>query len=97
MLAPHAWLLAGETLGANYAAEAFEIADSLVRDAPELLGKARLSTWPRAIVWLLAYRHRLVGPGEPLTPQTLAADLSSSAPTLRKTAKLLTDTLILPR
>jgi hypothetical protein len=97
VLAPHAWLLAGETLGTNYAAEAYEIADRLVRDAPDLLAKARLSTWPRAIVWLLAHRHRLVGPGEPLTPQALAADLSSSPPTLRKTAKFLTDTLILPR
>jgi len=89
--------LAGEILGTDYAGEAFEIADRLVRDAPDLLTKARLSTWPRAIVWLLAYRHRLVGPGESLTPITLAADLSSSPPTLRKTAKLLTDTLILPR
>ena len=97
VLAPHAWLLAGEILGTDYAGEAFEIADRLVRDAPDLLTKARLSTWPRAIVWLLAYRHRLVGPGESLTPITLAADLSSSPPTLRKTAKLLTDTLILPR
>jgi hypothetical protein len=97
VLAPHAWLLAGETLGTNYAAEAYEIADRLVRDAPDLLTKARLSTWPRAIVWLLAHRHRLVGPGEPLTPISLASELSSSPPTLRKTAKLLTDTLILPR
>jgi len=97
VLAPHAWLLAGETLGTNYAAEAFEIADRLVRDAPDLLTKARLSTWPRAIVWLQAHRHRLVGPGEPLTPLALAAELSSSPPTLRKTAKLLTDTLVLPR
>ncbi len=97
VLAPHAWLLAGETLGTNYAAEAFDIADRLVREAPDLLAKARLSTWPRAIVWLLAHRHRLVGPGEPLTPFALAAELASSAPTLRKTAKLLTDTLILPR
>ncbi|WP_232828796.1 hypothetical protein [Kribbella monticola] len=97
VLAPHAWLLAGETLGTDYAAEAYEIADRLVRDAPDLLTKARLSTWPRAIVWLLAHRHRLVGPGEPLTPLALASELSSSPPTLRKTAKLLTDTLILPR
>lgn len=97
VLAPHAWLLAGETLGTDYAAEAYEIADRLVRDAPDLLTKARLSTWPRAIVWLLAHRHRLVGPGEPLTPLALAAELASSPPTLRKTAKLLTDTLILPR
>jgi hypothetical protein len=52
---------------------------------------------PRAIVWLLDHRHRLVGPGETLTPYTLATDLSSSPATLRKTAKLLTDTLILPR
>jgi hypothetical protein len=96
VLAPHAWLLAGETLGTGYAAEAFDIADRLVRDAPDLLTKARLSTWPRAIVWLLAHRHRLVGPGEPLTPQSLAAELSSSPPTHPKT-KLLTDTLILPR
>ncbi|GAA1637578.1 hypothetical protein GCM10009744_28540 [Kribbella alba] len=97
VLAPHAWLLAGETLGTNYAAEAYEIADRLVRDAPDLLAKARLSTWPRAIVWLLAHRHRLVGPGEPLTPHGLASELSSSPPTLRKTARLLTSTLILPR
>jgi hypothetical protein len=81
----------------DLAAEAYEIADRLVRDAPELLAKARLSTWPRAIVWLLAHRHRLVGPGEPLTPHGLASELSSSPPTLRKTAKFLTDTLILPR
>ncbi|GAB2637037.1 hypothetical protein [Kribbella swartbergensis] len=97
VLAPHAWLMAGETLGTTYAPDAFDIAERLVRDAPDLLAKARLSTWPRAIVWLLAHRHRLVGPGEALTPYTLAADLSSSAATLRKTAKLLTDTLVLPR
>ncbi len=97
VLAPHAWLMAGETLGTTYAPDAFDIAERLVRDAPDLLAKARLSTWPRAIVWLLAHRHRLVGPGETLTPYTLAADLSSSPATLRKTAKLLTDTLILPR
>jgi hypothetical protein len=97
VLAPHAWLMAGETLGTAYAPDAFDIAERLVRDAPDLLAKARLSTWPRAIVWLLAHRHRLVGPGEPLTPHALAADLSSSPATLRKTAKLLTDTLILPR
>ena len=97
VLAPHAWLLAGETLGTAYAGEAFEIADRLVREAPELLAKARLSTWPRAIVWLLAHRHRLVGPGEYLTPVGLATELGSSPPTLRKTAKLLTDTLVLPR
>ncbi|MGW1341757.1 hypothetical protein ACWCOV_11930 [Kribbella sp. NPDC002412] len=97
VLAPHAWLMAGETLGTTYAPDAFDIAERLVRDAPDLLAKARLSTWPRAIVWLLAHRHRLVGPGEPLTPSTLATDLSSSPATLRKTAKLLTDTLILPR
>ncbi|WP_238334687.1 hypothetical protein [Kribbella amoyensis] len=97
VLAPHAWLLAGETLGLDFAEEAFVIAERLVRDAPDLLTKARLSTWPRAIVWHLAHRHRLVGPGEQLTPLTLAADLASSAPTLRKTAKLLTDTLVLPR
>ena len=97
VLAPHAWLMAGETLGTDYAPDAFDIAERLVRDAPDLLAKARLSTWPRAIVWLLAHRHRLVGPGEPLTPYALAADLSSSPATLRKTAKLLTDTLILPR
>ncbi|TCC43726.1 hypothetical protein E0H50_01665 [Kribbella sindirgiensis] len=96
VLAPHAWLMAGETLGTSYAPDAFDIAERLVRDAPELLAKARLSTWPRAIVWLLAHRHRLVGPGETLTPYTLATDLSSSPATLRKTAKLLTDTLILP-
>jgi hypothetical protein len=89
--------MAGETLGNAYAPDAFDIAERLVREAPDLLTKARLSTWPRAIVWLLAHRHRLVGPGEPLTPYTLAADLSSSPATLRKTAKLLTDTLILPR
>ncbi|TQJ18711.1 hypothetical protein FB475_2860 [Kribbella jejuensis] len=97
VLAPHAWLMAGETLGMAYAPDAFDIAERLVRDAPDLLAKARLSTWPRAIVWLIAHRHRLVGPGEPLTPYTLATDLSSSPATLRKTAKLLTDTLILPR
>jgi hypothetical protein len=97
VLAPHAWLMAGETLGTTYAPDAFDIAERLVRDAPDLLAKARLSTWPRAIVWLLAHRHRLVGPGEPLTPYALAAELSSSPATLRKTAKLLTDTLILPR
>ncbi|MGW6201439.1 hypothetical protein ACWF0M_35195 [Kribbella sp. NPDC055110] len=97
VLAPHAWLMAGETLGTAYAPDAFDIAERLVRDAPDLLAKARLSTWPRAIVWLLAHRHRLVGPGETLTPYTLATDLSSSPATLRKTAKLLTDTLILPR
>jgi hypothetical protein len=97
VLAPHAWLMAGETLGNAYATDAFDIAERLVRDAPDLLTKARLSTWPRAIVWLLAHRHRLVGPGETLTPYALAADLSSSPATLRKTAKLLTDTLILPR
>ncbi|WP_238173298.1 hypothetical protein [Kribbella speibonae] len=97
VLAPHAWLMAGETLGTSYAPDAFDIAERLVRDAPDLLAKARLSTWPRAIVWLLAHRHRLVGPGETLTPYTLATDLSSSPATLRKTAKLLTDTLILPR
>lgn len=95
VLAPHAWALAGEALGAAHAAEAFDIADRLVREAPELLTRARLSTWPRAIVWLLAYRHRLVGPGECLTPVGLAAELNSSPPTLRKTAKLLTDTLAL--
>ena len=77
VLAPHAWLMAGETLGTTYAPDAFDIAERLVRDAPDLLAKARLSTWPRAIVWLLAHRHRLVGPGEPLTPYALAADLSS--------------------
>jgi hypothetical protein len=97
VLAPHAWLMAGETLGTAYAPDAFDIAERLVRDAPDLLAKARLSTWPRAIVWLIAHRHRLVGPGETLTPYTLATDLSSSPATLRKTAKLLTDTLILPR
>jgi hypothetical protein len=97
VLAPHAWLLAGETLGIAYATDAFEIAERLVREAPDLLTKARLSTWPRAIVWHLAHHHRLVGPGEPLTPHSLAADLASSAPTLRKTTKLLTDTLVLPR
>jgi hypothetical protein len=97
VLAPHAWLMAGEALGTNYAPEAFDIAERLVRDAPDLLAKARLSTWPRAIVWLLAHRHRLVGPGECLTPHGLATELSSSPATLRKTAKLLTDTLILPR
>jgi len=97
VLAPHAWLMAGETLGTTYAPDAFDIAERLVREAPDLLAKARLSTWPRAIVWLLAHRHRLVGPGEPLTPYALAAELSSSPATLRKTAKLLTDTLILPR
>lgn len=96
ILAPHAWLLAGETLGSAYAAEAFDIADRLVREAPDLLAKARLSTWPRAIVWVLAHRHRLVGPGEPLTPDGLAAELNSSPPTLRKTARFLTDTLALP-
>ncbi|HEU4946491.1 MAG TPA: hypothetical protein VFT31_05005 [Kribbella sp.] len=96
VLAPHAWVLAGETLGTAYAVEAFDIADRLVREAPDLLGKARLSTWPRAIVWLIAHRHRLVGPGECLTPVGLAAELNSSPPTLRKTAKLLTDTLVLP-
>ncbi|MGW6283056.1 hypothetical protein [Kribbella sp. NPDC055071] len=97
VLAPHAWLMAGETLGNAYAPDAFDIAERLVRDAPDLLARARLSTWPRAIVWLLAHRHRLVGPGEALTPYSLASDLSSSPATLRKTAKLLTDTLILPR
>ncbi len=97
VLAPHAWLMAGETLGNSYAPDAFDIAERLVRDAPDLVAKARLSTWPRAIVWLIAHRHRLVGPGEPLTPYALAADLSSSPATLRKTAKLLTDTLVLPR
>jgi hypothetical protein len=97
VLAPHAWLMAGETLGSAYAPDAFDIAERLVREAPDLLAKARLSTWPRAIVWLIAHRHRLVGPGEVLTPYTLATDLSSSPATLRKTAKLLTDTLILPR
>ncbi|MEV6890746.1 hypothetical protein [Kribbella sp. NPDC051137] len=97
VLAPHAWLMAGETLGTAYAPDAFDIAERLVREAPDLLAKARLSTWPRAIVWLIAHRHRLVGPGESLTPYTLATDLSSSPATLRKTAKLLTDTLILPR
>lgn len=96
VLAPHAWMLAGETLGTVYAAEAFDLADRLVREAPELLTKARVSTWPRAIVWLIAHRHRLVGPGECLTPVGLAAELNSSPPTLRKTAKLLTDTLALP-
>ncbi|TDD58244.1 hypothetical protein E1263_20025 [Kribbella antibiotica] len=96
VLAPHAWLMAGETLGNAYAPDAFDIAERLVREAPDLLAKARLSTWPRAIVWLLAHRHRLVGPGETLTPYSLAADLASSPATLRKTAKLLTDTLILP-
>jgi len=96
VLAPHAWLMAGETLGTAYAPDAFDIAERLVREAPDLLAKARLSTWPRAIVWLLAHRHRLVGPGEPLTPYALATDLASSPATLRKTAKLLTDTLILP-
>ena len=97
VLAPHAWLLAGETLGTNYAGEAFDIAERLIREAPDLLTKARISTWPRAIVWLLAHRHRLVGPGECLTPTTLAAELACSAPTLRKTARLLTETLVLPR
>jgi hypothetical protein len=97
VLAPHAWLMAGETLGTAYAPDAFDIAERLVRDAPDLLAKARLSTWPRAIVWLLAHRHRLVGPGESLTPHGLATELSSSPATLRKAAKMLTDTLILPR
>lgn len=96
VLAPHAWILAAETLGTAHAAEAFDIAERLVREAPDLLARARLSTWPRAIVWLLAHRHRLVGPGECLTPVGLAAELNSSPPTLRKTAKLLTDTLALP-
>lgn len=93
LIAPHAWTLAGETLGPSYAIEAFTLAERLVREAPQLLTKARLTTWPRAIVWSVAHRHGLLTPGSCLTPVGLAGDLNSSPPTLRKTAKLLQDTL----
>ncbi|MFC0624767.1 hypothetical protein [Kribbella deserti] len=93
LLAPHAWTLAGETLGPAYALEAFTLAERLVREAPQLLTKARLSTWPRAIVWSVATRHGLLSSGSCLTPVGLAGDLNSSPPTLRKTAKLLQETL----
>jgi len=93
VLAPHSWTLAGDTLGTAYAQEAFDLAVRLVREAPQILTKARLATWPRAIVWSIAHRHDLLTSGSFLTPIGLAADLGASPPTLRKTAKLLLDTL----
>jgi len=92
-VARHAWVLAGETLGTNYAGPAFEIAERLARQAPEAFDEARARTWPAAITWLLAEDDDMVGRGKFLSPTRLAAELGIGAPTLRAKAGRIRDVL----
>lgn len=86
-VARHAWVRAGETLGTNYAAPAFAIAERIAQSAPLTFFEAELPIWPAAIVWLLAEDDDLVGKGCWFTAAGLADALDESARTLRARAR----------
>ena len=86
-VARHAWVRAGETLGAKYAAAAFAIAERMARVSPLIFHEAELPIWPAAIVWLVAEEDDLVGRGCWLTVAALADELGLPSRTLRAKAK----------
>jgi hypothetical protein len=92
-VARHAWVLAGETLGTDYAGPAFEVAERLARQAPETFAKADPASWPAAITWLLAEDDDIVGRGKFLSPTRLAAELGVGAPTLRARVRQIREAL----
>jgi hypothetical protein len=86
-VARNAWVRAGETLGSNYAAPAFVIAERVARKAPLTFAEAELPIWPAAIVWLLAEDDDLVGRGCSFTVAKLADELGLPSRILRTKAK----------
>ncbi len=84
-----AWVLAGETLGSEYADVALGLTERLVREAPSTFDGARITTWPAAIAWYIAEERDLVGRGGPLPVGRLAEELGSTPQTLRAKAKLI--------
>ena len=88
-VARYAWMYAGDTLGTNYAPEAFELAERFCRQAPDLLGAALPLTWARAIAWIVAERHHMVGRGLPIGVAQLAGELGSSPKTMRDKSHLI--------
>jgi len=86
-IARYAWVLAGETLGTDYATPAFEVAERVARQAPETFDEAQLTTWPAAITWLLAEDDDIVGRGKFLSATQLSGELNVGAPTLRAKAR----------
>jgi hypothetical protein len=87
LIAPSAWQLAGEILGPSYSAQAFEIAERIAHEAPELFGKTTMHSWPPAIVWLLAEQDELVGRYAKCGTAGLANELGFTAPTMKSKAK----------
>jgi hypothetical protein len=87
LIAPSAWQLAGEILGPSYSAQAFEIAERIAHEAPELFGKTTMHSWPAAIVWLLAEQDKVVGRYAKWGTAGLAGELGFTAPTLKSKAK----------
>jgi hypothetical protein len=99
-LARGSWVLAGEQLGTDFAGRAFALAERLVRERPELLARGLLRTWQAAIVWVIAEDEYAVDRGPHLAaiaPNRLAADLNSTAKTLREKAAAIRAALGLPR
>ncbi|PZS35852.1 MAG: hypothetical protein DLM58_02915 [Pseudonocardiales bacterium] len=92
-VARHAWVRAGDTLGTDYAAPAFVIAERLAHQSPQTFVEAELSTWTAAIVWLLAEDDDLVGRGKWFTATKLADTLDEQFRTLRATSKRIRDAL----
>jgi hypothetical protein len=72
--------LAAELLGPRYSAPAFDVAERIAHEAPELFGNATMHSWPPAIVWLLAEQDKTVGRYGNWGSQTLHANLALPHP-----------------
>lgn len=92
-IAPYAWMYAGDTMGTLFAAEAFDRAHRLAREAPDLIAEGQPLTWARAIAWIMAHEHNLIGLDDIPGPAGFAAELGSTVPTMRKKAKQIRQAL----
>lgn len=95
-IAPYAWMYAGDTMGTSFAAEAFDRAHQLAREAPDLIAQGQPLTWARAIAWMMAHEHDLIGLDDIPGPTGFAAELGSSVPTMRKKAEQIREALAGP-
>ncbi|WP_433656881.1 hypothetical protein ACQPW1_36310 [Nocardia sp. CA-128927] len=79
MLARHSWKLTGETLGTDYAHEAYELAMLLVHKAPDVAREKDIPTQSAIITWAIASRHHLLGQDCGLDVPSLSRELGQTS------------------
>lgn len=92
-LARHSWKQTGATLGTDYAQDGYELAQLLVRTAPEVAREHDVRTQAAIITWAIARRHHLLGQDCGLDVPNLSRELHTPSKDLFAGVERITEAI----